>query len=345
MITENDICRKFYEIAINDFIIIKILEEGMEKMKFIKDFKDGDRVFDIYLCKHKQSAVTKNGKAYENVILQDKTGTIDAKVWEPNNPGIGDYDALDYIEVYGDVSSYMGGLQVSVKRIRVCSEEECDPANYLPVSSKNIDEMYKELLNLIKSIQNNDYRKLLESFFVEDENFVRAFRNSSAAKSVHHGFVGGLLEHTLSVTKLCDFYCSSYPILKRDLLLTAAICHDIAKTRELSAFPENDYTDEGQMLGHIVMGAQMVAEHASRIPEFPKKLLTMLQHCILAHHGKYEYGSPKIPVIIEAVALNYADDTDAKMETFKEILENNSDKTGWLGYNRLFESNLIATKL
>jgi len=314
-------------------------------MKYIKDLKEGDRVFDIYLCKHKQAAVTKNGKPYENVILQDKTGTIDAKVWEPNNPGIGDYDSMDYIEVYGDVNSFQGALQVSVKRIRVCREEEYNPADYLPVSSKNIDTMYQELLGLIKSIENTYLKQLLESFFVKDEAFIKAFRNSSAAKTVHHGFVGGLLEHTLSVTKLCDYYCGAYPILKRDLLLSAAMCHDIGKTKEISAFPENDYTDDGQLLGHIVMGSQMVAEHAAKIEGFSHNILAQLQHCILAHHGKYEYGSPKIPAIIEAVALNYADDTDAKLQTFKEILDNNNENNGWLGYNRLFESNLKATKL
>lgn len=313
-------------------------------MRYIKDFREGDRVFDIYLCKHKQSAVTKNGKPYENVILQDKTGTIDAKVWEPNNPGIGEFDTMDYIEVYGEVTNFQGALQVNVKRIRVCGEGEYDPAEYLPVSAKNNDAMYQELLGLIKSVQNTYYRRLLESFFVQDAAFVKAFRMSSAAKSVHHGFVGGLLEHTLSVAKLCDYYCSAYPILKRDLLLTAAMCHDIGKTREISPFPENDYTDDGQLLGHIVMGSQMIAEKAARIPEFPHVLLTQLQHCVLAHHGKYEFGSPKIPAIIEALALNYADDTDAKLETFKEILDN-ANETGWLGYSRLFESNLRATRL
>ena len=313
-------------------------------MKYIKDLKEGDRVYDIYLCKHKQSAVTKNGKPYETVILQDKTGTVDAKVWEPNNPGIGDYDTLDYIEVYGDVVSFQGTNQVNVKRIRVCREGEYNPAEYLPVSSRNIEEMYQELLNFIASIENPYYKQLLESFFVQDKDFAKAFRNSSAAKTVHHGFVGGLLEHTLGVANLCNYYCKAYPILKRDLLLTAAICHDIGKTKEISPFPENDYTDDGQLLGHIVMGSQMVAERAGQIPGFPHVLLTQLQHCILAHHGKYEFGSPKLPALMEAMALNYADDTDAKMETFKEILENTTD-TGWLGYNRLFESNLRMTTL
>lgn len=313
-------------------------------MKYIKDLKDGDRVFDIYLCKHKQSAVTKNGKPYESVTLQDKTGTIDAKVWEPNNPGIGDYDTLDYIEVYGDVTSFQGALQISVKRIRVCSEGEYSPADYLPVSSKDIDTMYGELKGFIQSIGNSFLRQLLEAFFVKDEAFIKAFKNSSAAKTVHHGFVGGLLEHTLSVTKLCDYYCSAYPILNRDLLLTVAMCHDIGKTREISPFPENDYTDDGQLLGHIVMGAQMVAEKAAGIEDFPHTTLAEVQHCILAHHGKYEYGSPKLPALMEALALNYADDTDAKLETFKEILENNRENNGWLGYNRLFESNLRASR-
>lgn len=314
-------------------------------MKYIKDLKDGDRVFDIYLCKHRQSAVTKNGKPYESVILQDKTGTIDAKVWEPNNPGIGDYDTLDYIEVYGEVTNFQGSLQVSVKRIRVCREGEYNPSDYLPISSKSIDTMYQELLGLIGSIENPYLKQLLEAFFVKDEKFSKSFKGSSAAKTVHHGFVGGLLEHTLSVTKLCDYYCTAYPVLKRDLLLTAAMCHDIGKIKEISPFPENDYTDDGQLLGHIVMGAQMVAERAAGIEGFPHTLLTEVQHCILAHHGKYEYGSPKIPALMEALALNYADDTDAKLETFKEILENNSDNSGWFGYNRLFESNLRATRL
>lgn len=314
-------------------------------MKYIKDLKEGDRVYDIYLCKFKQSAVTKNGKPYENVILQDKSGTIDAKVWEPNNPGIGDFDTLDYIEVYGEVNNFQGALQVNVKRIRVCNEEEYNPADYLPVSSKNIDDMFQELLGIIKSIQNPYYKGLLEDFFVKDEEFAKTFRMSSAAKRIHHGFVGGLLEHTLGVTKLCDYYCSAYPILKRDLLLTAAICHDMGKVREISLFPENDYTDDGQLLGHIVMGAQMVGERAAKIAGFPHGLLTQLQHCILAHQGKYEFGSPKIPALIEAMALYYADDTDAKIETFKEILENADDKNDWLGYNRLFESNLRASRL
>lgn len=313
-------------------------------MKYLKDYRDGDRVNEIYLCKHRQSAVTKNGKPYETVILQDKSGTMDAKIWDPNNAGIDDFDVLDFIEVFGDIVSFQGAFQVNVKRIRKCREGEYDPAEYLPTSKKDINGMYEELKKLIASLGNPYCKQLLEKLFVEDKEFVERFCKSSAAKTVHHGFVGGLLEHTLSVTKLCDYYCTQYPILNRDLLLTAALCHDIGKTREISPFPENDYTDMGNLLGHIVMGSEMVSDVAREIPGFPATLLGELKHCILAHHGELEYGSPKKPALVEAEALNFADNTDAKMETFTELLEG-TNETGWLGYNRMLESNVRATRM
>lgn len=311
-------------------------------MKYIKDYKESERMSDIYLCKHKQSAVTKNGKPYDNVILQDKTGTIDAKIWDPNSAGIEDFDSLDYIEVYGDVTSFQGALQVNVKRVRKCREGEYDPADYLPVSRFGIEDMMKELMGFIGSVKNPYLHELLEALFIKDEAFLKAFKQSSAAKTVHHGFVGGLLQHTLAVTKLCDFYCTQYPILNRDLLLTSAICHDIGKTKEISLFPMNDYTEDGQFLGHIVIGAEMVGEKIRQIDGFPVLLANELKHCILSHHGELEFGSPKKPAIVEAVALCYADNTDAKIETFTELLENTTGQ-GWLGYNRLFESNLRST--
>ena len=313
-------------------------------MKYLKDYKDGDRFFDIYLCKHKLSAVTKNGKPYESLILQDKTGTMDAKIWDPNSAGIAEFDVLDYIEVYGEVNSFQGALQVNVKRIRKCTEDEVNPGDYLPVSKYDIEEMYQELLKFIDSIQNSYLKTLLNAFFVEDIDFISSFKKSSAAKSVHHGFVGGLLQHTLSVTRMCDYYCKCYDRLNRDLLLSAAICHDIGKTKELSVFPQNDYTDEGQFLGHIVIGTEMVGEKIRNINGFPTILANELKHCILSHHGEYEFGSPKKPAIMEAVALNFADNTDAKLQIFTEMMENTTE-TGWLGFNRLFDSNVIGTRV
>lgn len=313
-------------------------------MKYIKDMSDGDRIADVYMVKQRTAAVTKNGKNYLNVILQDKTGVIDAKVWDPSSPGIAEFDALDYVDVMGDVSVFNGSLQMSIKRIRVCQEGEYVASDYLPTTEKDIDQMYTQLIGLINRTENEYLKKLLNSFFVEDEDFIKKFRFSSAAKSVHHGYVGGLLEHTLSVATICEYFSKHYPILKRDLLVTAAICHDIGKIKELSAFPMNDYTDEGNLLGHIVMGTEMVGKKIDEIPGFPAVLAGELKHCILAHHGEYEYGSPKKPAIIEAVALNFADNVDAKMETFKEILESSTSQD-WLGFQRLIDSNVRVTKM
>lgn len=314
-------------------------------MRYIGTLKEGDHVGDIYLCKYKQAAVTKNGKPYENLILQDKTGTIDAKVWEPHSAGIGEFEALDYVDVVGEVNNFQGVLQLSVKRARRAQEGEYDPAEYLPVSEKNVDEMYRELQERLFSIKNPYLRQLVDLYFKENESFEKAFKFHSAAKAVHHGFVGGLLEHTLGVVKLCDFLAAQYPELNRDLLLTAAAFHDIGKMKELSVFPENDYTDDGQLLGHIYMGTELVRASIRRIQNFPKRLSAELCHCILAHHGELEFGSPKKPALIEAVALSMADNTDAKMESFKELLKGAGENSGWLGYNRVFESNVRKTSV
>ena len=314
-------------------------------MKYIETLREGERIAGVYLCKFCQQALTKNGKAYLNVILQDRTGTIDAKVWDPNSQGIDDFEALDYIDVMGDVTSFMNALQVNVKRVRKAREGEYDPKDYLPVSSKDIEQMYEDLKKYIAKIQNPYLQELTASYYLRDEDFIRRFKFQSAAKTVHHGFVGGLLEHTLSVTKMCDYFADNYPILNRDLLLTAAIFHDIGKTEELSAFPENDYTDAGQLLGHIMIGAEMVGERIRQIPDFPVKLSNELKHCILAHHGELEYGSPKKPALAEALALNFADNADAKLETITELLHAAGDNKEWLGFNRLLDSNIRKTSV
>lgn len=311
-------------------------------MKFIKELAEGNNIQGVYLCKSKLSTETKNGKPYDSLILQDKTGTLDTKVWEPYSPGIGEYATGDYIEVVGEVITFNGAKQAKLTRIRKCQEGEYDPADYLPCTDKNIGEMYEQVLSYINSMKNEYLKKLLQSFFVEDEEFIKAFKNSSAAKMVHHGFIGGLLEHTLSVTNLCNYFAGAYPLIKRDLLLTAALCHDIGKIREISAFPANDYTDEGQLLGHIVVGVEMVSEKIRLIEGFPVKLANELKHCIVSHHGELEYGSPKKPALIEAVALNFADNADAKLETITEVFKN-ADSADWLGYNKFLESNVRKT--
>lgn len=312
-------------------------------MRYIESLRDGERVNDIYLCKYKQTALTKAGKPYENVILQDKTGTIDAKIWDPGSLGIDEFEAMDYVAVTGDVLSFQGNLQLSIKRARKASEGEYEPKDYLPITDKDVDEMIRELMGYLDSVKNPYLNRLLHSFF-DEEGFQKAFCFHSAAKSVHHGFVGGLLEHTLSVTRNCDYFAKNYPFLNRDLLISAAIFHDVGKLKELSTFPENDYTDAGQLLGHIMIGAEWVGEKIKQIENFPPVLENELKHCILAHHGELEFGSPKKPALIEALALSFADNLDAKMETVKEALDSvPKNNLQWQGYNRLLDSNIRRT--
>lgn len=313
-------------------------------MKFIDTLKEGDSVRSIYLCKGKRSAETRNGKPYDNLILQDKTGTLDGKVWDPNSGGIADYDEKDFIEVFGEVVSYNNALQLNIRQIRKVYEDEYNPADYMPATENNVDTMYAELLTYISGVENSYLRQVLEYYFVNDEEFIKTFKAHSAAKSVHHGFAGGLLEHTLSIVKMCTYYVTAYPLLNKDLLITAAVFHDIGKVRELSEFPENDYTDDGQLLGHIVIGVEMISDAVRSIEGFPTALASQLKHCVVAHHGELEFGSPKKPALAEAVALHYADATDAKMQTLAEIWKDKKNANAqWLGYNRLFESNLRRT--
>ncbi len=310
-------------------------------MQFINTLREGDNVASIYFCRVKNTLQTKNGKNYYSLQLQDSTGMIDGKVWDLNS-GIDYFEEMDYIQVEGQVVSYQNNPQMNIRRIRKAQEGEFLPEDYMPCTKKDRNEMYRELLKLVASVEDKDYHAVLVHFF-KDSDFAVRFRDHSAAKSVHHGFIGGLLQHTVAVAKLCDFYCTQYPLLNRNLLITAALCHDIGKLYELAPFPKNDYTDEGQLVGHIVMGAIMIDKAVCKIEGFPEKKANELKHCILAHHGKLEFGSPKKPSLIEALALSYADDTDAKMEIFTEILENHADRDGWLGYNKLFEADIRRT--
>lgn len=311
-------------------------------MRYIKELRDGEMVSECYYCKQKQTLQAKTGKSYESLILQDKTGSLDGKIWDLNNPGISDFDAHDYVQVDGQVQSFQGTLQLNIRRLRKISEDEVDVSEYLPCTKKNPDEMYRDLLRLVDSVKDANFRRLLESYFKEDDKFREMFVKHSAAKTMHHGFVGGLLEHTLSVAKLCESLAESYPVLDRDLLLTAAIFHDMGKLAEISPFPENEYTDIGQLLGHIYIGAEWLSKRMDKLGGFPVKRKNELLHCILAHHGELEYGSPKKPALAEAVALSMADNLDAKLEAVTELLDGTED-CSWLGYQKQFESNFRKT--
>lgn len=269
---------------------------------------------------------------------------IDGKVWELNN-AIGHFEAMDYIMVKGKVTNFQGNNQLNIEMIRKADEGEYQISDYMPSTKKDIDEMFDELLGMIEKVQNPFLKKLALRVFVEDKEFSKKFKIHSAAKSVHHGYIGGLLEHSLSVAKLCEQYAVLYPQLNRDLLVTTALFHDIGKAEELSAFPENDYTDEGQLVGHIVMGTIKLSKLMDEIPGFPAKLANEVKHCILSHHGELEFGSPKKPALAEAIALSQADNFDAKMETFSEIIEKKQEGQEWSGFQRLFDTKIRETSI
>ena len=310
-------------------------------MRYISTLKEGQRISEIYLCKTKTVANTKTGKTYYSLTLQDKTGIVNAKIWDLTN-AIHDFEALDYIAIDADVTVFMNALQLNIRRLRLADKSEYDTGDYMPVSPYDREEMYRELVGYVNSIGNDWLRSLAASFF-KNADFAEKFKLHSAAKTIHHSFVGGLLQHTLRVTQMCDYYSSRYPLINRDLLITGAMLHDVGKLEELSEFPENDYTDEGQLVGHLVIGYRMLHERIAEVDGFPKALASQLEHMILAHHGELEYGSPKKPATLEAVALHYADDTDAKFQILSEVFDTSVGTGEWLGYNKILDSNVRKT--
>lgn len=312
-------------------------------MRYLADVKEGQQVVDIYLCADKQVLKTRAGKTYYSVRLQDKSGTGDAKIWDLND-GINNFNTGDYIKVDASVVSFQGSIQFNIRRLRVADEGEYDPAEYVPTSVYDIDKMYRELLAFIDEMDDEWLKKLTASFFIEDSRFKDQFKGHTAAKSVHHAFYGGLLEHTLGMLRMCRFMANSYPSLNKSLLYTGALLHDVGKLKELSKFPIVEYTDEGQLVGHIIIGIEWITEKIKDIKGFPETLANLVKHMIIAHHGKLEYGSPKTPEIIEAVVLHYIDNIDAKIMTFNTIMSGVDEQDDWAGYQRLFESNIRRTR-
>lgn len=312
-------------------------------MIYLAEVKEGERIQEVYLCVTKQVLKTRAGKTYYSMTLQDKSGMIDAKIWDLTD-AVGHFEAGDFIKIDGSVVSFQNANQLNVRRVRRSEEGEYDPANYIPTTKKNTEEMYQQFLGYVKSLKNPYIKGLAEEFFVKDADFIKRFKKHTAAKTVHHNFQGGLLEHTLGILKTCDFLAGQYELLDRDVLMIGAMLHDIGKMQELSDFPLVDYTDEGNLVGHIVIGVQWLNEKIKLISGFPGDLANIIRHMVLSHHGELEYGSPKKPAIIEAVVLHYADNIDAKIMTFQSLLEESEPEDNWIGYSKLFDSMIRRTR-
>ncbi len=308
-------------------------------MRFINELREDEHLVEHYLCKEKQSLKSKAGKTYYSLKLQDKTGTLNAKVWDLNKD-IQSFEQNDYIKIDATVLSYQNELQAKVTKIRRSQEGEYDPSDYIPSTEKNINDMYQELISIVDTVNDNNLNKLLKIILVDNKNINDKIKTHSAAKSMHHSYLGGLIEHIVSVTQTCDFLSTRYKYVNRDLLITGAILHDIGKIYELSSFPENDYTDEGQLLGHIIIGIELINDAKTQIEKFPQDLCNLLKHLILSHHGELEYGSPKKPATIEAYILHCADSLDAKIKMYEESISNDSNKAKWIGYNKVLGTNI-----
>ena len=303
-------------------------------MRYIEDLKDGENIVAHYLCKKKDTMKTKSGKNYYSLVLADKTGTILAKVWTLNND-IQSFEAGDFIKIEAQASTYLDELQLNVRKIRKSQSGEYLPADYIPATDKDVNNIFSAVCEFIESLENMYLKEMLTNIFMHNKEINGAFLRHSAAKSMHHSYMGGLCEHTLNVAQICEFLAPRYKFVNRDILITVALLHDIGKIYELSDFPENDYTDMGQLLGHITITSELIAAEAAKIEDFPPVLKNLLQHCILSHHGKHEFGSPVLPKTMEAMLLSYADITDAHVKMFEEALEKGPVQSDWVGFNRV----------
>jgi 3'-5' exoribonuclease len=303
---------------------------------YVNQIKERDRVSSIFLVRDKITAMAKNGKPYMTLKLMDSTGEVEAKVWDRIDELSSRFDADDFIRVEAKASVYMGKMQLVVQQLEKVADESVDIGDFLPVSSRSAEDMRNELDQLLDSLENPYIRDLLRSFF-DNPEFYHLYSRAPAAKSMHHTYIGGLLEHSLAVAALALDVAKRYPQVDRDLLISGAMLHDVGKVQELSFDRSFGYTDEGKLLGHIVMGVQMIEDHVRAIPGFPAELSMMIKHLLLSHHGQYDFGSPKRPKFLEAVILNFIDDLDSKINAVQLHVEKEQQDHGWTSYHRLFD--------
>jgi 3'-5' exoribonuclease len=309
----------------------------IKKTVFIENLKSGEKVNNIFLVAEKSLAYSQKGSPYLNLRLKDKTGEIDGKVWDNANDWDGQFKKGDIVQVLGRILSYKNTLQLSVLELKKLTDEEVDLTDYLPAAKQPADSMFAELIAYVEKVRTPCLKALLDAFF-QDEKTAALFKKAPAAKGFHHVYLGGLLEHTLSVTKLLNLAIDHYQGVNGDLLLTGGILHDIGKIYEFDYDRIVQYSDEGRLIGHIVMGVEMVDEKIAGIEDFPKSLAMELRHLLLSHHGVLEFGSPKRPKTLEALIVHHIDDLDAKVNAFQTFVDDApEDDTGWTPFHRLLE--------
>lgn len=314
------------------------------KGMYIKDIRQGEKVSSSFLVAEKSMAFSQKGSPYLNVRLKDKTGELDGKVWDNAVEMDRLFKKGEIVTIDGRAASYKNSIQISIFGIKKCNAEDIEPTDYLPSAKGDIGAMHAELLSYMETVNNKDLRNLLGAFF-EDEKIAGLFQRAPAAKGFHHIYLGGLLEHTLSVVRLLSKVAEHYPDLNRDMLIAGGILHDIGKIYEFSYDQLIEYSSEGRLIGHIVIGVEMLNQKVAKLPDFPPQLSLELRHIILSHHGEFEFGSPKQPHTAEALVVHYIDDLDAKLNAFQTfIADNGSADSEWTTYNRFFERYLYKAK-
>jgi len=275
----------------------------------------------------------KSGEPYLALTLGDRSGHIEAKMWDNVEDAIDACEQDDFIKVKGLINKYKNRFQFTIHKLRRLGESEVDFADYLPKTSRDIGELWQTLAGYVASFKDPHLKALVEAFMADPE-IAEAYRNAPAAKTLHHAFIGGLLEHVVSLFNSCDLMCRNYPQINRDLLLTGAFFHDIGKIHELTYNRSFSYTTRGQLLGHMIIELEMLQAKLRQIPDFPDSLKTLVEHLIISHHGQYDFGSPKLPMFPEALMLHYLDDLDSKMEAMRAQFERGGESEGaWTGYN------------
>ncbi|MFC1839684.1 3'-5' exoribonuclease YhaM family protein [Thermodesulfobacteriota bacterium] len=315
---------------------------GMGNHLWVKDINEDDIVNDLYLVKVKRLGQTKNGASFLSLTLSDKTGDIETRVWDRAEELTALFKEGDIIEVKGKAGSYRNQTQLTLNDLTPSKED--NPFIFLESTPYDVSGMLKELKRIIKGIKSADLRDLINSF-LSDHDFIEKFREAPAAKNFHHGYIGGLLEHTLSVCRLAGHVHEQYPDLDRDLLVAGAFLHDIGKVREFTFGRNIEYSDEGRLLGHLVLGVSMLEEKLAGLKNFPAETSLSLKHMILSHHGEYEFGSPKRPKFLEAFVLHFIDDLDAKMNGISRFMTMDKKEGAWTEFNRMFDRYLLKEGL
>ena len=317
------------------------------KKQFVNSIKAGDSVNDIFILSDKALAQKRDGNNFLNITLSDKTGSIKGVMWDNIDETVTGITSGNFVNIRGKISEYKGALQLIVKSISQVSSDSVNPSDFLPATSRNIDDMFMHILKITGSIETSYLKELFERFWNDDE-FVSGFKTAPAAKKMHHAYIGGLLEHSLSMAiltnKIVNHYSEYYKGINKDMLIAGAILHDIGKIREFDYKYSIDYSDQGRLLSHIVIGIEMIDEKLRKIKDFPEEQALLLKHMIVSHHGVREFGSPEPPKTIEAVLLNYIDEIDSKLNGIREFIASEDPDETWTSYHRLLERHFYTGK-